>query len=142
AVRHRLPGGHARHRRLAEGDRQGEGALHREAHRRDGLRQLRAARPAGDVPAERRREVLDRGPPADEGRRQGEARLPLRNGLRPPRTPTADQAGRHAGIRRRAARNREVIRVTAVAAALIAAATAYAAELPLPSGAADALRTL
>ena len=35
-----------------------------------------------------------------------------------------------------------MIRGTAVAAALIAAATASAAELPLPSGAADALRTI
>ena len=70
-----------RHRALACDQRQGEGALHRHAARRHRLRQLGAAGPAGDLPPERRDQVLDRGPRHHEGWRQGQARLSRR---RPP----------------------------------------------------------
>ena len=70
------------HRRVSDRRGQGEGALHGQARGREGLRLVGAARPTGGVPAERRREVLDGGAPEDEGRREGDRRVPVRDRVR------------------------------------------------------------
>src|SRR5207247_8991667 len=57
----------------------------------------------------RRHQVLDRGAPDDEGRRQGEARLPLRHRLRRPGAAAADRARRAARVRGGAAGDREEV---------------------------------
>ncbi len=64
----------------------------------------RRPRHAGDVPAEPRHPVLDRGGAEDEGRWQGEDHLPVEHRLRRSRRAAEDQAGRSAGLRGRAAR--------------------------------------
>ena len=71
-----------RHGREPDRGQHREGPLSRHAARRHRVRQLRAARRADLVPAERRDSVLDRGRAEDEGRRQGEARLPVRHRVR------------------------------------------------------------
>ena len=87
----------------AAGHRQGP--LHGLDHRREDVRQLGQARRAGDVPARRRDQGLDRGRAAHGGRREaplldpGRPRLRRHAGRRPPR--------RHAGVRRRAARHHQ-----------------------------------
>ena len=93
---------------VAEGDRPGQGPLPRHARRRHRVRQLRPAGRARDLPAERRGPLLDGGAPADEGRREEPARLPGRPRLRRSRRAAPDQARRHADLRGRAPRDRQV----------------------------------
>src|SRR5205823_2430467 len=93
---------------LAGGDRQGEGPLRGEAHRRHGVRQLRQARRAADAQPGQHHQVLERGLAHDEGRRQESARVPLRPGVRRSGPAAHDQARRDARLRDRASGNREV----------------------------------
>ena len=102
----RLQDDQARQRREPEGHGRRARALSRHAPGRQGLRQLRAARPAGRVPAQPGDPVLDRGRPAHEGGREGEARVPVRDRLRRRRHARRQHpSGRDAGVRGRAARN-------------------------------------
>ena len=91
--------GHSGHR--PEPRRHGHGArpLSGHADGRQGVRQLDQARPARRVPAQRRDPVLDRGRAADEGRREGEAGLPVGHRLRRQRRPPDDPRRRHPGVR-------------------------------------------
>ena len=52
-LRRRHQASHRRHRRLAPGDRHGQGPLPRHARRRQGVRQFLQARPAGTFPLDR-----------------------------------------------------------------------------------------
>ena len=94
-----LPEHHRGHRREPQGDRSREGPLQGDAPRRQRVRQLDQPRPAGRLPPEPRRAVLDRGRSADEGRRQGEAHLPGEPRLRRARRAGAHPAGRAARLR-------------------------------------------
>ena len=89
-----------------EADRRRARPLPRHAARREGVRQLGAARPAGRVRRQPGDPVLDRGRPAHEGGREGEARLPVRDRLRRQRHARRNHpARRHAGVRGGAARH-------------------------------------
>ena len=85
----------------ARGDRPGHRALHRLDHRREDVRQLAHARRAGVLPARPRHQGLGRGRAADDRRRAAALLDPRDAGLQGPGRP----AGRHAGLRRRAARD-------------------------------------
>ena len=77
--------------------------------RRHRVRQLLQAQRARRVPADARDPVLDRGPAAHEGRRQGPAHLPAGDRLRRARRRRRDPAERHAALRGRAAEGRRAM---------------------------------
>ncbi len=68
---------------------------------------LDQARRAGRLPLGRRHQVLDRGRRAHEGRREGDADLPVRAGVRRPGAAARDPGRRDAHLRRRAPRRHE-----------------------------------
>src|SRR6266542_3668550 len=103
---HQAP--HPRQGPVAETHGQGQGALSGDADRRERLRQLGPAGRAGDVSAQRRHQVLERGVAADEGRREEPDHLSRRPGVRRAWRAPAHQAGRDARLRDRVAGHRAV----------------------------------
>jgi hypothetical protein len=106
----KLPSGIIFFDEKAGGHRHGEGELPRHPDRRHRVRLELQAQPAGRVPAQRRGQVLDRGRGAHEGRRQGQAGVPVGAGVRRARRAPEHSGQLDADLRGRAARDQGAAR--------------------------------